>query len=187
MSTAGPRYSSLFHQYDGQDVLQHAHRIHSYIPSSLRRSSLDCRTSLPCAECQCWSPNRIVHVTYVFGKRITLQVWLDGLVLLVELRQIRNKVLDNICVWQWIYPRLLCSVCRNSACSPHVSRCQSYGLPQRNSQRHANVFTPSMFMAQLPQIPSLHDLRNVRVGSTSFLILIRASNIIGPVLFKSNV
>lgn len=28
-STAGPRYSSLFHQYDGQDVEQHAHRMHS--------------------------------------------------------------------------------------------------------------------------------------------------------------
>jgi hypothetical protein len=28
-STAGPRYSSLFHQYDGQDVLQQAHRMHS--------------------------------------------------------------------------------------------------------------------------------------------------------------
>ena len=28
-STAGPRYSSLFHQYEGQEVEQHAHRIHS--------------------------------------------------------------------------------------------------------------------------------------------------------------
>jgi hypothetical protein len=26
---AGPRYSSEFHQYEGQDVEQHAHRIHS--------------------------------------------------------------------------------------------------------------------------------------------------------------
>ena len=29
MSTAGPRYSSLFHQYEGQDVLQQAQRMHS--------------------------------------------------------------------------------------------------------------------------------------------------------------
>lgn len=29
MRTAGPRYSSWFHQYDGQDVEQHAQRMHS--------------------------------------------------------------------------------------------------------------------------------------------------------------
>ena len=54
-------------------------------------------------------------------------------------------------------------------------------------QRQASVFTPSIFMAQLPQIPSRQLLRNVNVGSTSFLILIKASNIIGPVLLRSSV
>ena len=44
---AGPRYSSEFHQYDGQAVEQHAHRIHSYSPSSFFRSALLCRYSLP--------------------------------------------------------------------------------------------------------------------------------------------
>lgn len=44
----------------------------------------------------------------------------------------------------------------------------------------ASVLTPPMFMEQEPQIPSLHDLRKVKVGSISFLILIRASNTIGP-------
>ena len=39
-STAGPRYLSLFHQYEGQLVEQQAHRIHSYRPSSLLRLSL---------------------------------------------------------------------------------------------------------------------------------------------------
>lgn len=34
-----------------------------------------------------------------------------------------------------------------------------------------------MFMAHDPQIPSLHDLLKVSVGSTSFLILINASRI----------
>ena len=53
--------------------------------------------------------------------------------------------------------------------------------------KQANVLTPSMFMAQLPQIPSLQLRLNVKVGSTSFLIRIKASSIIGPVLFKSNV
>ena len=28
-SRAGPRYSSEFHQYEGHDVEQHAHRMHS--------------------------------------------------------------------------------------------------------------------------------------------------------------
>lgn len=53
--------------------------------------------------------------------------------------------------------------------------------------KQANVFTPSMFIAQLPQIPSRQLRRKVSVGSTSFLIRINASNIIGPVLFKSSV
>lgn len=42
MRTAGPRYLSAFHQYDGHDVLQQAHRMHSYIPSSFLRSWMDC-------------------------------------------------------------------------------------------------------------------------------------------------
>jgi hypothetical protein len=45
MSVAGPRYSSWFHQYDGHDVEQHAHRMHSYMPSSFLRSSGLCRCS----------------------------------------------------------------------------------------------------------------------------------------------
>ena len=53
--------------------------------------------------------------------------------------------------------------------------------------KHANVLTPSIFMAQLPQMPSRQLLRKVNVGSTSFLIRINASNTIGPVLFKSRV
>jgi hypothetical protein len=53
--------------------------------------------------------------------------------------------------------------------------------------KQARVLTPSMFIAQLPQIPSLQLRRKVKVGSTSFLILISASNIIGPVLFRSKV
>jgi len=45
---AGPRYSSLFHQYEGHEVEQHAHRMHSYRPSSFLRSSGDWRFSRPC-------------------------------------------------------------------------------------------------------------------------------------------
>merc|ERR1719502_1096049 len=39
-STAGPRYLSEFHQYEGHDVVQHAQSTHSYRPSSFARSSL---------------------------------------------------------------------------------------------------------------------------------------------------
>merc|ERR1712159_346599 len=38
-STAGPRYLSAFHQYEGHDVVQHAQSTHSYSPSSFARSS----------------------------------------------------------------------------------------------------------------------------------------------------
>lgn len=51
--------------------------------------------------------------------------------------------------------------------------------------KHASVLTPSMFMAHDPQIPSRQLRRKVRVGSCSFLILIKASKIIGPQAFKS--
>ena len=37
-----------------------------------------------------------------------------------------------------------------------------------------------MFIAQLPQIPSRQERRNVSVESISFLILISASRTIGP-------
>ena len=59
--------------------------------------------------------------------------------------------------------------------------------PTECIHRQASVLTPSIFIAQLPQIPSLQLRLNVKVGSTSFLILIKASSIIGPVLFKSSV
>ena len=52
--------------------------------------------------------------------------------------------------------------------------------------KQASVFTPLMFMAQLPQIPSLQLRRKVRVGSNSFLMRTRASRTMGPVLFRSS-
>ena len=44
----------------------------------------------------------------------------------------------------------------------------------------ARELQPPMFMAHEPQIPSRHDLLNVKVGSISLLILINASKTIGP-------
>lgn len=54
-STAGPRYSSEFHQYDGHEVEQQKHRMHSYSPSSFFLSAGDCRFSSPCVETSVWS------------------------------------------------------------------------------------------------------------------------------------
>jgi hypothetical protein len=50
----------------------------------------------------------------------------------------------------------------------------------------AKVFVPPMFIEHEPQMPSRHDRRKVNVGSTSFLILIKASKIIGPQLHQTN-
>ena len=70
----------------------------------------------------------------------------------------------------------------------HTSQHRSITRSKGNyALKQANVFTPSIFIAQLPQMPSRQLRRNVSVGSTSFLILISASNIIGPVLFRSSV
>ena len=46
----------------------------------------------------------------------------------------------------------------------------------------ARELQPPIFMAQEPQMPSLHDLLKVRVGSISLLILIKASSTMGPQL-----
>lgn len=105
---AGPRYSSEFHQYEGHDVEQQAHRMHSYRPSSLRRSALVWRYSLPYPVVS--GPNKkrqgtTLHLegragelwdTYVWGRGVSLQVGLDGLVLLVEEGEIRHKILDDV-------------------------------------------------------------------------------------------
>merc|ERR1712190_603791 len=52
-------------------------------------------------------------------------------------------------------------------------------------ERQASVFTPPMFIAQEPQMPSLQLLLKVRLGSISFLILMRASSTMGPQLLRS--
>lgn len=46
----------------------------------------------------------------------SLEVWLDGLVLLVELGQIWYDVLDNVGVWKWVDLGLLLGVDWNTAC-----------------------------------------------------------------------
>lgn len=134
--------------------------------------------------------------TYIGRRSIPLQVWLDGLVLLVEVRQVWHKILDDVGVWQGVDLHLLGLLGRNAAC--YSTRSQSpviltldifryFSNWRFNLHKQASVFMPLMFIAQLPQIPSLQLLRNVRVGSSSFLMRTRASSTMGPVLLRSRV
>jgi len=126
-------------------------------------------------------------VTYVLGYSVTLKVRLDGLVLLVELGQVGYEVLDDVGVRKRVDARLLLGLSGNAACRDVLARVFIIIRTVWDVHKHASVLTPSMFIAQLPQMPSLQLRLKVRVGSISFLILMSASNIIGPVLFRSRV
>lgn len=51
----------------------------------------------------------------MFGWGCALEIWLDGLVLLVEVGEIRYDVLDNVCVGERVDLRLLGGVGRDAA------------------------------------------------------------------------
>lgn len=51
----------------------------------------------------------------MFGWGCALEVWLDGLVLLVEVGEIRYDVLDNVCVRERVDLRLFGGVGRDAA------------------------------------------------------------------------
>ena len=132
-------------------------------------------------------------VTYIFRLSFALKIRFDGFILLVELGQVGNEVFDDVGMRERIYARFVLGIGGNAAC-PHHPRLafRHRHIPSaiqsgRSLHKQASVLTPSIFIAQLPQIPSLQLLRNVNVGSTSFLILISASSIIGPVFVRSNV
>jgi hypothetical protein len=124
--------------------------------------------------------------THVWRWSVALEIRLNGAVLLVEEGHIRYKILHNVHVREGVYAGFLGCLGRNSAC-PAVSSSSNAPIIQIHIQRQARVLTPSIFIAQLPQIPSRQLRLNVKVGSCSFLIRISASNIIGPVLFRSSV
>jgi hypothetical protein len=126
-------------------------------------------------------------VTYVFRHGVALEVGLDGLVLLVELGQVGHEVLDDVGVRERVDARLLLGLSGNAACQDMLAHVFITSWTAENVHKHASVLTPSIFIAQLPQMPSLQLRLKVRVGSISFLILMSASNIMGPVLFRSRV
>ncbi len=53
-------------------------------------------------------------------------------------------------------------------------------LTSAQALMQARPFLPSMFMAHEPQMPSRQERRKLKVESISFLILISASNTMGP-------
>ena len=55
------------------------------------------------------------HITYVLRNGVALEVGLDGLVLLVELGQIRDKVLDDVGVRKRVDARLLLLISGDTA------------------------------------------------------------------------
>ena len=58
----------------------------------------------------------VLAVTHVFGCGVALEVGLDRLVLLVELGQIRDKVLDDVGVRKRVDARLLLLISGDTAC-----------------------------------------------------------------------
>jgi hypothetical protein len=138
---------------------------------------------------------RAGEIAYVRRGGVPLQVRLDGLVLLVEVRQVGDEVLDDVGVRQRVDLGLCGVLGGNAACAGgFVSSARRNGgdaeggaTEEWHIHRQASVFWPLMFMAQLPQIPSRQLLLKVRVGSSSFLILTSASRTMGPVLFRSRV
>lgn len=59
----------------------------------------------------------VCGATYVLSWSVTLEIWLDRLVLLVKLGQVWNDVLDDVGVWQWVDLGLLLGIDWNTACS----------------------------------------------------------------------
>lgn len=53
---------------------------------------------------------------------VALEIWLNGLVLLVELGQIWYDILDDVGVWQWVDLGLVLGIDWNTACF-FVSSC----------------------------------------------------------------
>ena len=58
----------------------------------------------------------MTDAAYIGRLCLALQVGLDRLVLLVELGQVRNKVLNNVGMRKRVNPRFFCSVGRDTAC-----------------------------------------------------------------------
>lgn len=73
------------------------------------------RYSLPCWVLEVFRCKMALCLAYVWWGVAALKVWLDGLVLLVELRQIRDQVLDDVGVGKRVDAGFLGGLGRNAA------------------------------------------------------------------------
>jgi hypothetical protein len=112
-----------------------------------------------------------------------LQPRLNRFVLSIEIAHIRHQILYNIHVRKRMNLYRLVQICINFT----VERLKNLTTEIHQLKSiiecylmHARELQPPIFIAQEPQMPSLHDLLNVSVGSISLLILIKASRTIGP-------
>lgn len=71
----------------------------------------------PERECEYAASDLYTHRTYIWWWSVALEVWLDRLVLLVELGKIWDEVLDDVGVWERVDARLMLAVRGNAACS----------------------------------------------------------------------
>ena len=102
-STKGKRSSSRRKEYIRRD-----HR------ASCARQ-LTVGSPFPVGIISCGHATKSFNCTNIWWRRISLQVWLNRSVLLVELRHIRHEILNHVRVWQWVNPALLCGLRWDSA------------------------------------------------------------------------
>lgn len=121
---------------------------------------------------------------------LTLQPWLNRRILLVKIGHVRYQIFHHVHMRQRIdFSRL--GAIRINFAGMDGTYCKYYfknwymecGL--KVYLIHARVLTPPMFMEHDPQMPSRQDRLNVSVGSISFLILMRASKIMGAQVSRS--
>jgi ferredoxin len=103
-----------------------------------------------------------------------------GPMVLDALIKIKNEV-DSTLTFRRSCREGVCGSCAMNIDGVNTLAC----LKPISDIKKARVLTPSIFIAQEPQTPSLQERLKVRVESTSFLILIKASKTIGPHFFLS--
>jgi hypothetical protein len=120
----------------------------------------------------------------VWGWRLALKVWLDGLVLLVELSHVGNQILNDVCVWERIDAGDLVSFGDTAETGEGVASLNVHGAGTADTLTARSAESQSWItMGRISTVASVQFIR--KDTNISFLILIRASKTIGP--FKPSV
>ena len=77
--------------------------------------------------------------TCVFGELVALQEGFDGLVLFVELSQVRDEVLDDVGVWQGVDAAFLCFAGYPAYIGRHVSVLHSCFTRPSRRRKHRDA------------------------------------------------